>query len=210
MRDGRIRLLAVPPRAEDLPLFFQHEVAGWLAISRLSGEKRAKGRRRACDVRREGKKTTSSVNDEKATTGLMAQRLDTTRKRGEENQKGQQKMQQKEDWRKKKKGRHRAGALFSTFPKDISTPRISPLLRIGGIILLLSTFFSLGYFFKILFCVLTMLQSHEKNYSSRNSGSEYLGWQAINIAPIGNAITSRTDSISHTQNALYTTNKRMT
>lgn len=97
MRDGRIRLLAVPPRAEDLPLFFQHEVAGWLAISRLSGEKRAKGRRRACDVRREGKKTTSSVNDEKATTGLMAQRLDTTRKRGEENQKGQQKMQQKED-----------------------------------------------------------------------------------------------------------------
>jgi hypothetical protein len=85
MRDGRIRLLAaVPPRAEDLPLF--SSIAGWPFLGCLA-KNAQKGERRACDVRREGKKTTSSVNDEKATTGLMAQRLDTTRKRGEENQK---------------------------------------------------------------------------------------------------------------------------
>lgn len=98
MRDGRIRLLAVPPRAEeeDLPLFFQHELlAGHFSVvwrkTRKSKREKTGGRVMCAGKRRKRRQVSMTKRQQ-----LGADGSETRHNKKKRIKKGQ-KMQQKED-----------------------------------------------------------------------------------------------------------------
>lgn len=209
MRDGRIRLLAaVPPRAEDLPLF-SSIAASWPFLGCLA-KNAQKGERRACDVRREGKKTTSSVNDEKATTGLMAQRLDTTRKRGEENQKkGNKKCNKKRIDGKRRKAVTASGPFFpSHFLKTFRLAEFSPVTNRGDYIAAVDLLF-FGIFFKFYFACWRCYNRMKRIIPVETATQRIMTSDQYRTDWQRHHVTDRFN-FSHTKRSIHNEQKRMT